>query len=148
MPVVVVVLALLLASPAAAWQGALKTAVRPIAQVKELAEQGDIVVVQGRIVRVETGSGSRYVVTLQDESGEVYVRVPEHLLRHVSGEETPGGGVTPQEGSVVRVGGKWTHGALDRDVWGIHAQTAERAEVNVPASPADARAPCSGLGCR
>lgn len=68
------------------------------------------------------GSGSRYIVTLEDGTGSVPVRVPEHLLRKV------GGGRTPQNGIRARVGGQWTHAYMDDETWGIHAQTAERVE--------------------
>lgn len=119
---VLVVSALALAVPASAWKGSLEAGVRSIAEVNEKAESGDHVVVEGTIVEVVVGSGSRYVVTLQDDSGSVPVRVPEHLLRSV------GDGKSPETGRRVRVGGKWAHAYMDREVWGIHAQTAEPAQ--------------------
>lgn len=115
-------LLLAFATPAVAWKGDLAAAVLPVATVNENAESGDLVAVQGHIADISTGSGSRYIVTLKDDTGSVLVRVPEHLLRHVAG------GRSPEIGAHVRVGGKWTHGYLDRDVWGIHAQAAERVQ--------------------
>ena len=111
-----------LAVPAAAWKGELKAGVRPIAEVNARAESGDLVTVEGRIADVATGSGSRTVVTLEDASGSVLVRVPENLLRKLNG------GHAPEVGTHVRVLGKWGHAALDDQMWGIHAQSAERVD--------------------
>jgi len=114
--------ALSLAAPAAAWKGELEAGVRPIAEVNTRAESGDLVVVEGRITEVTTGSGSRLVVTLEDATGSVLVRVPEHLLRKLTD------GRSPEIGRRVRVSGKWDHAYLDNELWGIHAQNAERVE--------------------
>lgn len=110
------------AGSAGAWKGTLEAGVRPIAEVKARAESGDFVTVEGVITEVGTGSGSRYVVTLEDATGEVLVRVPEHLLRRLNE------GRAPEVGRRVRVGGRWDHASLDDEIWGIHAQTAERVE--------------------
>jgi len=119
---VVAAIASALAAPAAAWKGTLQSGVVPIAEVEAKAESGDYVTVQGTITAVTTGSGSRNVVTLEDGTGSVLVRVPEHLLRSLNE------GRAPEVGRTVRVGGTWGHGYLDNDVWGIHAQAAERVE--------------------
>jgi hypothetical protein len=116
----VVLAAIALGAPAFAWKGEHVAGVRPIAEVQAKAESGDFVTVEGTITDVGTGSGSRYVVTLEDRTGSVLVRVPEHLLRHLNE------GRAPEVGGHVRVGGTWGHAYLDQDVWGIHAQTAER----------------------
>jgi hypothetical protein len=121
-PLLFAAVCLALAAPAAAWKGELKAGVRPIAEVKARAESGDLVTVEGRIADVATGSGSRLVVTLEDSTGSVLVRVPEHLLRKLNG------GHAPEVGIHVRVGGKWDHASLDDETWGIHAQTAERVD--------------------
>lgn len=113
---------LVLTAPAVAWKGQLEAGTRSIAEVHEKAESGDYVVVEGTIIDVFVGSGSRYIVTLEDGTGSVPVRVPEHLLRKV------GDGRTPEEGIRARVGGKWTHAYMDDETWGIHAQTAERVQ--------------------
>ena len=110
----------LVALPASAWKGASAGFVHSIAEIQERAESGDRVWVEGRIVDVTTGSGSRRIITLEDDTGRLPIRVPEHLIRHFQDE-----GARPRMGSRVRVGGKWTHAYLDRDVWGIHAQEAE-----------------------
>jgi hypothetical protein len=78
--------------------------------------------VQGHISDVDLGSGSRPIVTLKDDTGSVLIRVPEYLLRELID------GRSPQIGAHVRIVGKWTHAYLDQDIWGIHAQTAERVE--------------------
>ena len=119
----VAIAGLALVAPATAWKGdSLAPGVVPIAEVNANAEYGDYVVVQGHITAVQTGSGSRFVVTLEDDTASVYVRVPEHLLRKLND------GRPPQVGAHVRVGGKWDRAALDDKLWGIHAQTAERVE--------------------
>jgi hypothetical protein len=138
---IILILGSLIAAPSLAWEGALASKVRSISEVVKRAESGDRVVVEGRVTNVELGSGSRYIVTLNDGSGSVYIRVPEHLIRHIAD------GDTPQVGTNVRVGGKWTHAYLDNDTWGIHAQTAERVATS-PASAADeAPIDCPGSGC-
>ena len=118
----VAIACLSLAAPAAAWKGEHLSGVRPIAEVNTHAESGDLVTVEGTITDVKTGSGSRPVVTLEDATGSVLVRVPEHLLRALND------GRAPEVGRRVRVSGKWGHAYLDKDVWGIHAQDAERVE--------------------
>jgi hypothetical protein len=121
--IAIAIVSLAWAAPAAAWKSdTLAPGVRPIAEVNANAESGDLVVVEGQITDVKTGSGSRFVVTLEDETGSVLVRVPEHLLRKLND------GRPPEIGRHVRVGGKWDHASLDDKVWGIHAQTAERVE--------------------
>ena len=77
-------LMLAFATPAVAWKGDLAAAVLTVATVNEKAESGDLVAVQGHITDVSMGSGSRYIVTLKDDTGSVLIRVPEHLLRHVA----------------------------------------------------------------
>ena len=111
------------ALPGSAWKGASTGLVHSIAEVQERAESGDRVWVEGRIVDVTTGSGSRRIATLEDDTGRLLVRVPEHLIRNFQDE-----GARPRRGSRVRVGGKWTHAYLNRDIWGIHAQEVELLE--------------------
>ena len=117
-----VFLALALAAPALAWKGSLVSGVQPIGEVRQKAESGDLVTVEGTITEVGTASGSRYVVTLDDGTGSVLVRVPEYLLRELNG------GHAPEKGRRVRVSGQWTRAYLDKDVWGIQASGAERVE--------------------
>ena len=120
--VAITAIALAIAAPATAWKGQLEAEVQPIAQVNEKAQSGDRVVVQGHITEVTVGSGSRHIVTLEDDTGSVLVRVPEHLIRHLAE------GRDPEVGSHVRVAGEWAHAYLDQEIWGIHAQDAERVE--------------------
>jgi hypothetical protein len=118
----VAIACLSLAAPAAAWKGEHVSGVRPIAEVNSHAESGDQVTVEGTVTDVKTGSGSRHVVTLEDKSGSVLVRVPEHLLRKLND------GRAPEIGRHVRVSGEWGNASLDKDVWGIHAEYVERVE--------------------
>jgi hypothetical protein len=113
---------LALAAPAFAWKGERAPGVRPIAEVNARAESGDHVSVEGEIAEIQTGSGSRWVVTLEDATGSVLVRVPEYLLRSLNE------GRDPEVGRRVRVSGQWGHASLDDETWGIHAQSAERVE--------------------
>jgi hypothetical protein len=111
----VVLAAIVLAAAAAA-------DVQSVADLRASAKEGQNVTVEGRITDVGTASGSRRLVTLEDDTGTVLIRVPEHLLRHLNG------GNDPQVGRRVRVNGKWGHAYLDQDVWGIQAESAERIE--------------------
>ena len=95
---------------------------KPIADVRKTAKEGDTVTVEGHITDVGTASGSRRLVTLEDDSGTVLIRVPETLLRELNG------GNDPKVGRKVGVTGKWGHAYLDQDVWGIQAENAYRLE--------------------
>lgn len=109
----------LLAAPSAmSWKGA-PANVHPISEVQAKAEEGDYVVVEGRVTDISIGSGSRYIAILEDDTGSLPVRVPEHLRRHFNDDQTPG------TGGRFRVGGKWTHAYMDDTTWGIHAQKVE-----------------------
>jgi DNA/RNA endonuclease YhcR with UshA esterase domain len=113
---------LVLAAPAAAWKGAPATGTSTIEEVTANAEKGDIVLVEGVITDLGTASGTTRLVTLDDGTGTVLVRVPENMLRRLNG------GNDPQLGRRVRVSGRWDQAYLDRDVWGIQALDAERVE--------------------
>ena len=93
---------------------------KSIAEIRASAKEGDLVTVEGRITDVRTGSGSRQIVTLEDDSDRVLIRVPEYLLRELNE------GRDPQVGNRVRVSGKWGHAYLDEGVWGLQAEHAER----------------------
>jgi hypothetical protein len=118
------VLALAIGFPAAgwAWKGSLGTPT-PIEEVHEKAESGDTVVVEGVIVDVSSGSGSYRLATIEDDTGQVIVGVPEYLRRAI--EKTPGDSAMYKR---VRVAGKWDHKALDKGVWGIRATGIELVE--------------------
>jgi hypothetical protein len=113
-------LALLPIWPAFAWKGAAAAGVRPIAEVQEKAESGDRVVVEGQITKVQSGMGSLMVGRIEDDTGWVYVAVPEHVRRTTEDK--------PEMWGWVRVAGRWDHQKLkeaDDAVWGIHAQQVE-----------------------
>ena len=118
----VAIACLTLATPALAWKGKPVSGTATIAVVTENAEKGDLVMVEGRITDVGTASGSSRLVTLDDGTGTVLVRVPENLLRRLND------GNDPEVGRRVRVSGRWDHAYLDKNVWGIQALDASRVE--------------------
>lgn len=116
-------LALLVAvlAPSLAWKGENGGSALPIAEVLEKAESGDIVTVEGSVADTTTGAGSLVIVTLQDSSGQVYVAVPDSLMRHLdvrTGEATGG--------QRYRIVGRWDRKQLEDGTWGIYAQQIER----------------------
>jgi DNA/RNA endonuclease YhcR with UshA esterase domain len=113
---------LTLAAPAAAWKGKPVKGTPTLAEVTANAEKGDVLVVEGTITELGTASGTARLVTLDDGTGTVLVRVPENMLRRLNG------GNDPQLGRRVRVSGRWDHAYLDKDVWGLQALDAERVE--------------------
>jgi DNA/RNA endonuclease YhcR with UshA esterase domain len=110
------------AAPALAWKGQPAKGTPTLAEVTANAEKGDVLVVEGTITKLGTASGSARLVTLDDGTGSVLVRVPENMLRKLNG------GNDPRVGRKVRVSGRWDHAYLDKDVWGIQALDAESAE--------------------
>jgi hypothetical protein len=126
---VVFALTFALAAVATAWEGELAGAVQPIATVLEKAERNDYVVVEGRVADTQTGDGSIMIVHFEDDSGSLYLVVPNHLLRHFAGETPAGGagpsGVDPKIGARARVGGKWNQKPMGEG-WGIQVQRVER----------------------
>jgi len=113
-------LALLPLWPALAWKGTIAAGVRPIAEVQEKAESGDYVVVEGQVTKVQSGMGSLVVGLIEDETGSVYVAVPQHVRRTTERK--------PEMWGWVQVAGRWDHQKLkERDdaVWGIHVQQIE-----------------------
>jgi hypothetical protein len=95
--------------------------VRSIAEVNAMAEEGDVVTVEGQIVEVSSGPGSLRLAVVEDETGQVLVAVAEHLRRNL--EHTPG---EDPVGVRVRVTGSWDHGYLMQDRWAIRATSVER----------------------
>ena len=118
----VAIACLTFAAPALAWKGKPVTGTPSISVVTENAEKGDLVVVEGRITDVGTASGTTRLVTLDDGTGTVLVRVPENLLRRLNE------GKDPEVGRRVRVSGRWDHAYLDKNIWGIQALDGERIE--------------------
>jgi hypothetical protein len=117
------------AATALAWEGEMADFVQPIAAVKEKAESGDFVVVEGTVADDRTGDGSITIVIFQDSSGQLPLAVPNHLLRELAGGKPAGGagpdGISPKIGKSARVGGKWDHKNMDNDTWGIRVQRVE-----------------------
>ena len=111
-----------LAAPALAWKGQPAKGTPTLAEVTANAEKGDVLVVEGTISKLGTASGSARLVTLDDGTGTVLVRVPENMLRRLNE------GKDPQVGRRVRVTGRWDHAYLDKNVWGIQALDAQRIE--------------------
>ncbi|MGI9430816.1 MAG: hypothetical protein ACR2PQ_01295 [Myxococcota bacterium] len=116
----------LLASPAAAWKGELAGMVRPIAEVQERAESGDMVAIEGTVSEKRLGNGEMIVLLVEDASGEVWVAIPEYVYRDL--------GNSPLH-KRARFLGKWDHKAMSDKTWGIRVQRVEPAEA--PASAAD-----------
>lgn len=117
-----------LAAAASAWEGALSGFVRPIAEVKEKAEANDFVVVEGRVADVQIGDGSVMIIRFEDDSGELYLVVPNHLRRTFAGQKVTGGagptGADPEIGVTARVGGQWNQKPFGEG-WGIQVQRVE-----------------------
>ena len=114
------------AAPAAAWKGELAGLVRPIAEVQEHAESGDIVTIEGTVSEKGNGNGGLIVLRVEDSSGELWVAIPEYVYRDL--------GNSPLY-KRARFFGKWDHKYMDNDVWGIRVQRVEA--VDGPASIAD-----------
>lgn len=121
--------ALVLPAPAEAWKGELTEGVKTIAEVKEKAEDGDYVVVEGEVADVQWGEGNRMFVTFQDDTDSVLMEVPNHLMRHFAGGSAKGGsgpsGAEPKIGARARVGGDWNQSFMEDGTWGIRVQRVE-----------------------
>ncbi len=121
--------AIALAAVSTAWEGELAGAVQPISAVLENAEKNDYVVVEGRVTDVRIGDGSIVIVLFEDDTGSLYLVVPNHLQRHFAGGTPAGGagpsGAEPEIGAHARVAGKWNQKPMG-DGWGIQVQRAER----------------------
>jgi hypothetical protein len=107
--------------PVLAWKGENGGSVRPIAEVLELAESGDIVTIEGRVANSTTGSGSMLVAIFEDASGQVPVAVSDSLMRQLDVRTGEAAG-----GQRYRVTGRWANKQMDQETWGIKAQQIER----------------------
>jgi hypothetical protein len=123
--------AIALAAVSTAWEGELAGAVQPISAVLEKAEKNDYVVVEGRVTDVRIGDGSIVIVLFEDDTGSLYLVVPNHLQRHFAGGTPAGGagpsGAEPEIGAHARVAGKWNQKPMGEG-WGIQVQRVERIE--------------------
>jgi hypothetical protein len=121
--------AIALAAASTAWQGELAGVVQPISAVLENAEKNDFVVVEGRVTDVQIGDGSIVIVLFEDDTGSLYLVVPNHLQRHFAGGTPAGGagpsGAEPEIGAHARVAGKWNQKPMGEG-WGIQVQRVER----------------------
>lgn len=107
--------------PTLAWKGANAGTALPIAEVLEKAESGDIVTVEGSVAGTTTGAGSLMIVTLEDATGQVFVAVPDSLMRKLDVRTGEAAG-----GQRYRIIGRWDHKQLEDGTWGIYAQQIER----------------------
>ena len=129
--IVAFALTVALATAATAWEGELAGGTRPIAEVVEKAEKNDFVVVEGHVTDVFEGDGSIVIVRFEDDTGDLYLVIPNHLQRHFAGGTPAGGagpsGAEPQIGTRARVAGKWNQKPMGEG-WGLHVQRVERIE--------------------
>jgi hypothetical protein len=129
--IVAFALTVAMATTATAWEGELAGSVQPIADVVEKAEKNDFVVVEGRVTDVQIGDGSVVIARFEDDTGSLYLVIPNHLQRHFAGGTPAGGagpsGASPEVGAHARVAGKWNQKPMGEG-WGIHVQRAEPIE--------------------
>jgi hypothetical protein len=129
--IVTIALATALATAATAWEGELAGSTQTIAEVVEKAETNDFVTVEGRVADVHIGDGSVVIVRFEDDTGSLFLVIPNHLQRQFAGGTVKGGagpsGATPKVGARARVAGKWNQKPLGEG-WGIHVQRVEPIE--------------------
>ncbi|MGH0036394.1 MAG: NirD/YgiW/YdeI family stress tolerance protein [Myxococcota bacterium] len=107
-------LALLWVSGSAqAWKGASAGMVVSIAEVREKAEMGDLITIEGT---VKFSKEDRYF-RLSDGTGEMVVLIPNHVARE-SG--------IPERDDRIRVTGAFDREKLDKRVYGVRVQSMER----------------------
>lgn len=112
LPCLGLLLALGLASGAQAWKDAPGGAM-PIKQALEIVEIGDYFVVEG-VVRK---SGQMDLYTIEDDSGQMLIYIPEFLRREHG---------TPEDGERIRVSGKFDQKKLDRSTQGMRVSSLRR----------------------
>lgn len=129
--IVTFALATALATTAAAWEGELAGRTQPIAEVIGKAEKNEFVAVEGYVAEVHIGDGSIMIVNFEDDTGNLYLVIPNHLQREFAGGSVKGGagpsGASPEIGARARVAGKWNQKPLGEG-WGIHVERVERIE--------------------
>ena len=111
------------AVPGAAFEGQLSNQVMPIAAVRSSAEKGDPVTISGAVITAE----EERFFKLKDDTGEMYVRIPESVRRQWG---------TPKRHDELVCAGKYTRAYLDEETWGVHCQRIEIVPQMAP--PADA----------
>jgi hypothetical protein len=105
------------ALPAAAVKGAMARRVVPIAKVLEFAEESDHFTVEGQVTEIFTGQGQNQVYKISDDTGEIFVMIPNFLEREHG---------TPEQWERIRVSGEYAHALGNRDVWGLRVSELER----------------------
>ena len=129
--IVAFALTVALATTTTAWENELAGSVQSIADVVEKAEKNDFVVVEGRVTDVQDGDGSIVIAHFEDDTGSLYLVIPNHLQRHFAGGTPAGGagpsGASPEIGAHARVAGKWNQKPMGEG-WGIQVQRAEPIE--------------------
>jgi uncharacterized protein YdeI (BOF family) len=98
---------------ATAWTDRLEGLVMPISEAQEKAESGDRFAIEGVVVESKSGR----VFTLRDDSGEMYILIPDFLVRKHG---------TPKRNEVIRVAGRFDKKHLDPGITGMKVQDLER----------------------
>lgn len=128
---------LLTIAPLTAWAWKAPPAgVISIAQVREQAETGDYLVVEGTVV----GQKDKHLFQLDDGSGSMWVMIPDFVQRDEG---------MPERTERIRVAGKYDHKKLDKSFQGVRVMTLWRgkkqtggrgeAHVDTPDGAAPAR---------
>jgi hypothetical protein len=94
------------ASQTVAVKGAMERRVVPIAKVLELAEEADRFTVEGQVTDILTGQGQNQVYKLSDDSGEIFVMIPNFLEREHG---------APEQWERIRVSGEYAHALGNRE---------------------------------
>jgi hypothetical protein len=105
---------------------------------------------EGRVTDVHIGDGPIVIVRFEDDTGSLYLVIPNYLQRHFAGGTPAGGagpsGASPEIGAHARVAGKWKQkpmgegwygGRLIREAdqpnsWKFASLRGERANLAIP----------------
>lgn len=118
-------------STALAWK-APPAGVISIAQVREQAQTGDYLVVEGTVIERK----GKHLFQIEDESGSMWVAIPDFVRRDEG---------TPEHTERIRVAGKYDHKKLDKSFQGVRVmtlwrgkkQSGGRGEARGAATPSD-----------
>jgi len=103
----------LVAAPASAWKGWLESQVIPIARAQDHAASGDRFAIEGIVIN----SKDDRVFLVRDDSGEMYVVIPDFLKREHG---------IPGKHERIRVAGRYDHKHLEPAITGMRVQDMER----------------------
>ena len=106
-------ISVLAAAPASAWKGLLESQVIPIARAQDHAASGDRFVIEGIVIN----SKDDRVFLVRDDSGEMYVVIPDFLKREHG---------VPGKRERIRVAGRYDHKHLEPAITGMRVQDMER----------------------